>query len=384
MGAIVVEMPAAWTSSPSTTPLIDALLEEHGALRCVAAPDGRILRANCEWLRSGAGGPGDVAGADLSEALQVDRATATALLARVRAGERVAVPRHARRVEGCESWWQGEVAPVEMGGGTGFLVTLRELCHGELRYRQLFENMRDGFAYCRMLFDGQGRPADFVYLDVNDAFARLTGLHDVIGKRVSEVIPGIREAEPELMEAYGRIARGGDPERLEIHFRPLDMWLSISAYSPRPDHFVALFDNVTERKRSEQAHERDRRVLESITRATDVMLVYLDPDFNFVRVNDAYAAACHKRPEDLIGKNHFALYPNEENERIFRRVRESGGTGLLQGQALRVPGSARAWGHVLGLEPRAGQGIRWFHRRARLLAAGDHEEQASGARAARC
>jgi PAS domain S-box-containing protein len=175
-----------------------------------------------------------------------------------------------------------------------------------------------------MLFDGQGRPADFVYLDVNDAFARLTGLHDVIGKRVSEVIPGIREAEPELMEAYGRIARGGDPERLEIHFRPLDMWLSISAYSPRPDHFVALFDNVTERKRSEQAHERDRRVLESITRATDVMLVYLDPDFNFVRVNDAYAAACHKRPEDLIGKNHFALYPNEENERIFRRVRESG------------------------------------------------------------
>ena len=65
----------------------------------------------------------------------------------------------------------------------------------EGRYRSLFENMLNGFAYCRMLFD-QGRPQDFIYLDVNNAFETLTGLKNVVGKRVSEVIPGIRESDP--------------------------------------------------------------------------------------------------------------------------------------------------------------------------------------------
>ena len=46
----------------------------------------------------------------------------------------------------------------------------------EQRYRSLFENMLEGYAYCRMLFDEHGRPVDFVYLEVNDSFERLTGL----------------------------------------------------------------------------------------------------------------------------------------------------------------------------------------------------------------
>ena len=97
-------------------------------------------------------------------------------------------------------------------------VALRE---SESRYRLLFQNMLDGFAYCRMLFDEHGRPDDFVYLDVNSAFGRLTGLHDVIGRRVTEIIPNIREAHPELLEMYGRVARTGQPERLDINFQPL-------------------------------------------------------------------------------------------------------------------------------------------------------------------
>jgi PAS domain-containing protein len=120
-----------------------------------------------------------------------------------------------------------------------------------------------------------------------------------------------RDSEPNLMEAYGRVARTGTPERFEIHLRPLEMWLSISAYSPRPDHFAAVFDDITDRKRTELAVERNRCVLESITRATDALLVYLDPDFNFVSVNDAYAASCRMRSEEMIGENHFVLFPHE-------------------------------------------------------------------------
>ncbi|MCX6353799.1 MAG: PAS domain S-box protein [Candidatus Aureabacteria bacterium] len=123
----------------------------------------------------------------------------------------------------------------------------------EARFRALFENMQDGVAYCQMVLDDENRPADFIYLAVNSAFGRLTGLENVVGKRATEVLPGIRESHPELLETYGRVARTGQPERLEINFKPLAMWLTIAVYSPQQGYFAAVFDNITERKRAEEA-----------------------------------------------------------------------------------------------------------------------------------
>jgi two-component system CheB/CheR fusion protein len=126
----------------------------------------------------------------------------------------------------------------------------------EAKYHLLFRNMPDGFAHCRMLFDDAGRPIDFVYLDVNDSFTKLTGLNDVAGKRVTEVIPGIRESNPELFQIYGRVASGGRPERIETYLQPLGIWFSVVVYSPRKDHFVAVFDNITKRKQDEETLRR--------------------------------------------------------------------------------------------------------------------------------
>ncbi len=121
----------------------------------------------------------------------------------------------------------------------------------EERYHSLFENMLEGYAYCRMIFE-HDLPQDFVYLDVNRSFEGLTGLKDVVGKKVSEVIPGIRETSPELLETYGRVALTGKPERFEIFIGSLGIWFSISVYSTEKDHFVAVFDNITERKQRER------------------------------------------------------------------------------------------------------------------------------------
>ena len=127
------------------------------------------------------------------------------------------------------------------------------LRESDTRYRLLFQYMLDGFASCRMLFDERGRPEDFVYLEVNGAFGTITGLRDVAGKRASEVFPGLRESHPELLEIYGRVTRTGRPERIEIEFRPLAIWLTISVHRPHPDHFVAIFDDITDRKRADAA-----------------------------------------------------------------------------------------------------------------------------------
>jgi CheY-like chemotaxis protein len=121
----------------------------------------------------------------------------------------------------------------------------------EARYRSLFENMLNGFAYCRMIYDGDNA-VDFTYLAVNRAFEMHTGLRNVTGRRVSEVIPGIRQSDPELLDAYGRVARSGVPERIETYVQAMGMWFALAVYSPERDHFVAVFDVITERKLAEE------------------------------------------------------------------------------------------------------------------------------------
>ncbi|MFA4876430.1 MAG: PAS domain S-box protein [Methanoregula sp.] len=123
----------------------------------------------------------------------------------------------------------------------------------EEKYRILFENMLEGFAYCRMIYDGEGRPSDFIYLAVNASFNRIVARPEVTGRRATEVFPGIRDAYPALFETYGRIAMGGTPEVFDIDFIPIGKWLHISAYSPAKDYFVAVFEDITARKRAEEA-----------------------------------------------------------------------------------------------------------------------------------
>jgi PAS domain S-box-containing protein len=145
--------------------------------------------------------------------------------------------------------------------------SLRE---SETRYQSLFENILNGFAFCRMLFDDQGRPADFVYLEVNGAFSSLTGLEDVTGKKVTEAIPGIKESNPELFEVYGRVALTGKPEKIETEIEPLGKQFTIQVYSPKKGYFVAVFDDITERKRLEAYREMGREILQILNEPGDI------------------------------------------------------------------------------------------------------------------
>jgi len=153
-----------------------------------------------------------------------------------------------------------------------------ELRESENRYRSLFGAMREGFAYCRMMFDKHDRPADFVYLQVNNAFPRLTGLRKVEGKRVTEVIPGIRRSNPEIFQVYGRVTRSGETEQIEVYLDQLKKWLSVTVYGLPPDHFVAVFDDVTERKLAARQAKEQLEASEVLIQAAQALTSHVELD----------------------------------------------------------------------------------------------------------
>ena len=173
-------------------------------------------------------------------------------------------------------------------------------------YRSLFENMLNGFAYCKMFFE-QGKPQDFTYLSVNSAFETLTGLKNVVGKRVSEVIPRIQQSDPELFEIYGRVASTGKPERFETYVQALNMWFSISVYSPQKEYFVAVFDVITERKQVQAKLERASKEWQTTFDSIVDPISIHDKDFKLVRVNEAFAEFLDEPPEELIGETCYKL-----------------------------------------------------------------------------
>ncbi|HSR10348.1 MAG TPA: PAS domain S-box protein, partial [Thermodesulfobacteriota bacterium] len=74
------------------------------------------------------------------------------------------------------------------------------------------------------------------------------------------------------------------------------------------------------RERAQRDLLEQTKILEGFFTSTITPLVFLDRDFNFIRVNEAYAKTCRRNISDFPGHNHFEFYPHKENEEIFRNV----------------------------------------------------------------
>ena len=73
------------------------------------------------------------------------------------------------------------------------------------QFDMFFDKMLDGFAYHKIVVDKAGKPVDYVFLEVNHAFERMTGLkrERIIGKRVTEVLSGIEKDPADWIGVYG-------------------------------------------------------------------------------------------------------------------------------------------------------------------------------------
>lgn len=83
-------------------------------------------------------------------------------------------------------------------------------------------------------------------------------------------------------------------------------------------------EDITQRKQAEQALIRGNELIGKAFNSIDILIAYMDRNFKFIKVNDAYAAADGHPAEYYEGKNHFELFPNLENQAIFQQVVDTG------------------------------------------------------------
>jgi len=176
----------------------------------------------------------------------------------------------------------------------------------EKQFRSLFENMLDGFAHCKMIFV-DGKPRDFLYLEVNSEFEKLTGLKNVVGKKASEVTHDIQQSDETLLETYGRVSLTGTPERFEHYVEKSDTWFYISVYSPEQEHVAVLFQDITETRRAEQEVRFHSTIIKNIPEA----VCAIDLKGIVVSWNSAAEMMLGYKADDIIGKPVATIIPDE-------------------------------------------------------------------------
>jgi signal transduction histidine kinase/HAMP domain-containing protein len=127
-----------------------------------------------------------------------------------------------------------------------------ELHRSRAELQSLFVSIDEGYCIIEVLFDDQGRPADYRYLTVNPAFEKHSGLVGAQGRRIRDLFPNY---EASWFETYGRVVRTGEPIRFQNFSSLMGRWFDVYAFrygDPQKHQVAILFTNITDRKQREE------------------------------------------------------------------------------------------------------------------------------------
>ncbi len=164
-------------------------------------------------------------------------------------------------------------------------IAQQQALTSEAHFQSLFTSMNEGVALHRLVVDSAGRAIDYLILDVNPTFESQTGMRReaVVGKLAS-VAYGTPRAP--FLEVFARVAQTRLPAALEEYFAPLAKHFHINAFSPYPEHFATVFDDVTARKHIEARLRLESEITQQAAEGINLVgaasgtILYTNPRFN--------------------------------------------------------------------------------------------------------
>lgn len=201
------------------------------------------------------------------------------------------------------------------------------LFQAEKRYRLLFDSIDEGLCIAEVAFDETGKGVDYVILDANPAYERISGIKEPIGRSARELVPDI---EPFWAETYGRIVKTRRSERFINYSEALGIWFDVYAFPfdvEERKQVGILFSDISDRKRIEVENERlaarNLEILESITDA----FFAIDRRWLFTYGNPQTEDILGRKVEEFYGKNLWEEFPGligTEFETAYRDAMDKG------------------------------------------------------------
>jgi len=140
----------------------------------------------------------------------------------------------------------------------------KALRENEEKYRTIFNSMDEAFCIIEMIFDAEGKPVDWRYLESNPAHEEYTRMRDVEGKLISQLAP---KTEQRLFDIYGKVALTGEPVRVNeaaIGKRCYDLYAF--KLGGRESRKVVVFTyDISERKKNEAQLEEQAKAIAELS-----------------------------------------------------------------------------------------------------------------------
>jgi len=174
------------------------------------------------------------------------------------------------------------------------------LRNSEQKYRLLFENMTSGFALHDIICDDNGTPVDYRFLEMNPAFERLTGADakQLIGKTIRDVLP---DTEQYWIDHYGKVALTGEPAAFDNYSKEFDKYYDTWAFSPEKNKFAVIFNDITERKKAEQALQEGNSYFRVLFDQSSFGVAKIDSATGrFEKINTRYAQMLGYSVEEML------------------------------------------------------------------------------------
>ncbi len=126
-----------------------------------------------------------------------------------------------------------------------------KLLQSEQKYRMLFENMTNSFVLHEIIFDNDGNPIDYIYVEVNPVFELYTGYKAsfVQGKKASELHPNM---EDYWLPFFGGVVKTGKSKSIIRYAKELDKYFEAFAFKTTDNYCAAIFNDVTDRVKNNE------------------------------------------------------------------------------------------------------------------------------------
>jgi len=190
-----------------------------------------------------------------------------------------------------------------------------------------------------------------IFLDVNTAFEKQTSLNreNLIGRKVTEVLPGIENDPADWIGVYGKIVLTGNSFSFENYSESLKKWYSIVAYRPNEGQFAAVFIDITKRKQAEaKLRDSEKKSLAWLEYSpVCTKMVDLDLNLQFMSVSGVKGLKIDDVTQ-LYGKPYpFDFYPESFRTRMtgdLNRVIETGEIVTQEASVVDMEGN-EVWFH---------------------------------------